>query len=466
MRKAKWKKAAWILAAALMGGQILVGFWWMAQNITVIPAFGDSGEYLELSQTFALDEYRPILYPLILRVVCAVSRRVGIAYQIPLYLFQTLASFGALLYTVCMIDRLTERRDCSSRRRFWGCVYLSLYLLTIPMMTFMNFCVLTDSLATSALLVFLSCACALFRYERVPVRLYALMAVSFFAESLLRADRLYSCLVLAVIVFLARLLRRKEARRQATAAMLAVCLLVPVSVRAINAATQTPGCNGRIQTNLDFILLDRIVWPNMTANYPYFSDEIKQVIKKKDAKTFDKHNNNVMYQMAPLVEKQVGAQRAGEMYREMAAVVFSRQPGKVLFDIGEDILAMLGTPFSSFLNAHKLCKKGDSWNITCMSSKTERLTRGYNAYYQYVFLFLFAAGLIFALAGNRRSEWQAFGRLLCRLLPFLGMSLILTLWFCLGDGAPPNDRYALLLYCVWSLLTAGLFGVWEERKEE
>ena len=46
------------------------------------------------------------------------------------------------------------------------------------------------------------------------------------------------------------------------------------------------------------------------------------------------------------------------------------------------------------------------------------------------------------------------------LLPYIGMSMILTLWFSLGDGAPPNDRYAMIIYITWSLLGASLWGMW------
>lgn len=460
------------LIKAVMMIQILIGFVWMARNLLALPPFGDSAEYLNLSKDFQLDEYRPILYPLILRCICEVSERLPIPYQLIVYVMQTLVSFCSILFTVRALDHVMHLHKGTDKKLLGDQVFLTLYLMTIPMITFMNFSVLTDSLATSMLLLFLTDLMLLLWYEKIPKRVYVLLAVSLLTQSLLRADRLYSSLVLAVIVFLFRILRcrkntakrhAKTGCRQLLLAMFAVCVLIPLCVKGVNHATQTPGIHGRIETNADFILLDRIVWPNMRANYPDFSDEIKGIIKKKEAKTFDKHNNNVMYQMAPLVEERAGKENAGRIYREMAAVVWQNQSGKVMADIGEDILAMVFTPVSSLLNAYKLCSKGDGWNVTCMSSETPLLTRTYSFYYQYTFLLLLLLGILLSLPFRKNGVQRQLGTFLKNLMPFIGMGLLLTLWFCIGDGAPPNDRYALSIYFTWSVFTVGLLGRWQQE---
>lgn len=474
------------VAVILMSVQILTGMIWMFKNITAIPAFGDSGEYLNLSQTLELDEYRPVMYPLILRFVCSATPLLGIPYQTCMYILQTLVCFVSLYYGLSVIDHVLsgdpvfsgnrlrqgavvsqELNSLSARNRgTHRCVrtFLALYLMTIPMITFMNFCILTDSLAVSMLVVFLSSLIIMCSREQVSPGNYVLMALSLIVESLLRADRLYSCLLLAVIAFLVKILRMREEkreRRRAIAAMLCVCLSVVAIVRGVSAVTQTPGLNGRVRTNLEFVLLDRIVWPNMTANYESFPQDIRDVITLEDAKTFDKHNNNVMYYLAPMLEEKCGQEKARTMYCTMARIVFENQTKKVLFDIGEDIAAMFFTPLSSLLNTKRLCSKGDSWNVHCMSSVTPNLTRRYNAWYQYTFLILAVMGMVCAVFSVFDRKRKGLQRLFRTLLPYFGMSVILTLWFSLGDGAPPNDRYALIIYLFWSLMSIGLLGFWE-----
>ena len=167
--KEKFRKnivpALQLVAGILMGIQITIGFVWMAKNITVIPTFGDSQEYLNLSQTLALDEYRPILYPLILRWIQRVCKT---DYQILLYLFQTVISFFSVFYGVHTVFEVTGKNK-RSEKAIGRKVFFSLYLMTIPMITFMNFCVLTDSLATSMLMLFLSGCILVYAKERPPV---------------------------------------------------------------------------------------------------------------------------------------------------------------------------------------------------------------------------------------------------------------------------------------------------------
>ena len=339
----------------MMGIQIGFGILWMIRNVTTVPAFGDSKEYLQLSETMVLDEYRPVLYPLLLRGIRGLESVTSIPYQVLLYTIQTLASFGAILYGVRKLDEIILVRDQDLGDRNIVQVYFSLYLMTIPMITFMNFTVLTDSLATSALILFLTGMVVFLHETSVKVSTCIWVTLSLVGQSLLRADRLYSCILVLILCLVIRLVRLRENRRRITIALLSIALISIGSVRTISHMTQTPGVHGRVQTNLSFVLLDRIVWPNMAANYPYFPQEIQEAISMEDARTFDEHNNNVMYQMAPLLEGTVGQETARKMYRQMAAVVFKNQTKKVLGDIGEDILAMAASPVSSLLHAYGHC---------------------------------------------------------------------------------------------------------------
>jgi hypothetical protein len=328
------------------------------------------------------------------------------------------------------------------------------------MVTYMNFSVLTDSLATSFLVLFLTGMIGLFYATNIPVKSVVIVIVSVIIESLLRADRLYTCLVLLLGFGICKIVQNKKMRMQwivilAIMSMSSVCV-----VKGVDKLTQTPGCYGRITTNFEFVLLDRIVWPNMATNYDDFSDEIKQIITLDDAKKFDEHNNNVMYQMAPLVESKVGKVEARRVYKEMAWVVLRNGPLKVLGEIGEDIFAMAATPVSSLMNEKGYCEKGDSWNIQCMSTKTPTLTAYYNLYGLYLFLLLLVIAVWIVVKVDFRSMKQ-FGKVL---MPFIVMSLVLTLWFSLGDGAPPNDRYAIIIYITWELLVVGIVLGKGERK--
>ena len=207
----------------------------------------------------------------------------------------------------------------------------------------------------------------------------------------------------------------------------------------------------------------------MENNYQDFSDEIKSLITEEDAKTFDEHNNNVMYQMAPLLREKVGIDKAEELYKEMAAVVFRNQPVKVIGDICEDILCVFFTPISAWLSTLGVVDTADDWNLYCVSQNSRSLSNFYYHFYLYSFIVLFVIACAIILrkhlctkkvSGKTASETAGKQKdiKMSRLLwPGFLLCLIISLWFSIGDGAPPNDRYALLHYIIWTLWALGTF---------
>ncbi len=448
----------------LIGLQIIIGILWMILNASAYPKFGDSNEYIELSETLVLDEYRPILYPLILRGAIFLENIINVSFKPLVYLAQNLISFLSIFYGISVIDSILLKENSGLGKRIIRRLAVTLSIITIPMITFLNFSILTDSLATSMLILLITELILMLHKESLGWYHYLIMGMALLVQSLLRADRQYSCLLLTIIFFLVRLVKEKQHRIRILAAMLCVCLLVPLGTRFVNSRTQTPGIHGRIHTNLDFILLDRIVWPHMTENYESFPDEIKAIVSFEDAQTFDYHNNFVMYHLAPIVEEAVGEEEAGQVYRTMARIVWQNQPLQVIGDITEDIVAMIFTPISSFLSAFNLCQKGDNWNIECMSTETPVLTKVYSFYYEILFMMILLYGLISRIRHTQNSEARKTFRKVIR--PYTTISLIFTLWFCLGDGAPPNDRYALIIYVTWGLIELGILGVWNQKSKK
>lgn len=158
----------------------------------------------------------------------------------------------------------------------------------------------------SMLVFFLSGLMRLLGDERISISIFLMTLAAFVAQCLLRADRFYSCMLLMAIAFAVKTIRNHGNRKQRLISALLMFLLAISTVKGVNAVTQTPGLNHRVQTDFNFILLDRVVWPNMVANYDSFSEEIRNIITMEEAVVFDSHNNNVMYQMAPLVEQRAG----------------------------------------------------------------------------------------------------------------------------------------------------------------
>ena len=454
-----------MILGLLMAVQIVLGFAWMAVNLTNIPIFGDSTEYLNLSQTLMVDEYRPLLYPLLIRIATKVANHLPLAYQTLAYIGQTLLCIVSAIFLSEQIGSLLFSYIKEQNRKLFhlGSVFTGLYITCIPMITFMNFSILTDSIATSMLLLTIGALIRIFGGQADDWKNYLLIVLSMLVEYTIRADRLYTCTLFLVICFIVLLVKKRHNGffKKGILLVLATVLVSTGAATAINKATQHPGLYDRIPTTFGFVLLDRVVWPNMRQNYDDFSDEIKSLITKKDAKKFDKHNNNVMYQMAPLLREKVGEERAEEIYKEMAAVVFKNQPGKVISDILEDIACVIFTPVSAFLSTHGLVDTADSWNLHCVSQNSQTLSNIYYNYYLYTFMIQFLLSCIPGIqrfvrrrsAGSNPSGTKGIFRLLA---PGFLLCVIIALWFSIGDGAPPNDRYAMLHYIIWTFWVLGM----------
>lgn len=439
------------LLGAVMLAQIAFSFIWMAENINAVPCFGDSTEYINLSESMSLDEYRPVLYPLLLR---GLRQAFGEGFHIPLYLLQTILSVFSLSAAAYALDRVGRNRKKQGRawKNVLMWVYTGLYLNAIPMITFMNFTVLTDSLANSLLVLFLAMA-VLVIYEKPTVPRGVCMALAMAGQSLLRADRFYSGLLLLACLLIVGLIRNRQGRKALLIGFAGILVINMAIVLPVRAVTQVKGRNGRVETNLSFVLLDRVVWPNMAANYEYFPEEIKANISLEEAQSFDSHNNKVMYELAPGLEAKVGKEKAAEYYRTMAGIVWEHQSGKVIRDIADDTLSLAAAPLTHYLAVHEM--RGHTnipWNIHCLSTVTPERTKQYDdagLLILLVCLMIWLLILIPDLILNGRSRQHPMG-------VFLIAGAIICLWFSLGDGAPPNDRYALIIYTFYGLLPVSL----------
>ena len=92
------------LLGLLMAIQICFGFAWMVVNLANIPIFGDSTEYFNLSQTLMVDEYRPLLYPLLIRIAVKMANHLPLAYQTLAYIGQTLLCILSAIFLSVQID--------------------------------------------------------------------------------------------------------------------------------------------------------------------------------------------------------------------------------------------------------------------------------------------------------------------------------------------------------------------------
>jgi len=64
------------------------GLAWLFLNFGTIPQYGDTGEYIALSRTLKVDQYRGVAYPALIRAAAIIGNRAGLSFSSILYVFQ------------------------------------------------------------------------------------------------------------------------------------------------------------------------------------------------------------------------------------------------------------------------------------------------------------------------------------------------------------------------------------------
>lgn len=435
---------------AFMAIQIIYGFIWMIQNAKNVPGFGDTAEYISLSQSMKVDEYRTIFYPFLLKCAIALEHRLGLAYHYFMYAGQTVLCFVCILYMVHFLFKYILEES-----KIFKEVFVSVYLLTIPMITFHNFTILTDSIALSAILVVITQLVKLVK-QSINIKDSIIFFLAITLEFMIRADRIYSLSAFVLVYCIVCFIKSKDWKKNLT---IFLCTLLAVVLNlGINAGTQKKGYYGRVETDLPFVLLDRVVYPHMTENYDNFSEKIKANITLEDAQQFDSHNNNVMYFLAPMLEAKVGKEKASEMYVEMAKVVWENDKSKVINEIFYKFRLMFFAPFYGDLSMKGKVLTNFGWLYHNFSQIDEKMTRKYINYYDIGFGYICASlSVVMMIIGIilKKSRKQVLHWLKAFILYFL-ILFVIVLWFAVGDGDAANQRYVLLAYIIYTVLPVGV----------
>src|SRR5262245_10734990 len=129
----------------------------MAYNASVMPAYGDTIDYLERARTLQVDQYRTILYPAFLRISGVARQGVGAPSTAVAYAIQWSAvAASAALFAAALANGLLTFR--TSRRTSLALVLTTVVLVsTNPLVAHFACSVMSDSLATSFTMAFIGC---------------------------------------------------------------------------------------------------------------------------------------------------------------------------------------------------------------------------------------------------------------------------------------------------------------------
>lgn len=418
--------------------QIAISFIWIFQNITAVPQYGDTSEYLNLSKTLELDKFRTILFPLLLKWVIFASSHLNFPYPIALYIIQMAVSFISLVYLFNIMFKC-----CKGFAKNQSIVlFSSLFVFSNPLIAHFNLSVLSDSLALSFTVFFLASLINFWTSKKIsPLNLFLVFGF-YVLMSLTRPERKLLGIALIILIILFELLKNRKIKSYRIIKKSICVFLTAITAFAIigvaNNLTQSAAPN-REQPTLYKSAFEFTVGSRIAKVYPYLPSSIKNVISYKDAVT----SNTVVYNK--ILNHDKGNPSKIFKIAEIAFLKFYPEiTGGFLLNVCKNIVSPFCYAFNFLLNDGNI-----NWTRTRMSMAHPRLTTIYDIYSKLLFLII-AITAIFGLIRKKIVR--------CLQKSSIQISVIFILLFSIFFTAVSDIgfhiRYALPVFTVLVVLTS------------
>lgn len=446
--------------------QIVAGLLWMLCNFTGFQMFGESFQYVEISKNFLCDEYVGILYPVLLLFARGIEDSLHIPYYCVMYLLQLLIA----LYAAHAFLQAIHPTD--KWKNLWG----SLAILTFPLAMQCHLAILPESLTSSILLLEFTWLWLAVR-EGEEIRSHHLIRIVPFwlVSALLEPEFLYLGAVPVVLVFLYGVFRLgKKDPGQIVRNMIIVASFAGI-ILGMNDLTQVEGVYGRVHQSLNASLLSRFSWSTADRTYADWPEEVRRSVNEEMVWETSYYADNMFRIVGEAVEQYSGAERAEELFGEVASFSYSEYKERILHEIAWDVL---GYGFAPVVSEFMLERRGyDSYstrNYELMLHHAPVLTTRYFHYGCWWFAVgLIVAGLLqFMLWIRTLVRWRGkreSNTFLWRKAFFWGTMIVSGIcmagWYAMRGGGMFDYKKTIVIGCLWiawAAVTGEKAAVWEE----
>lgn len=363
-----WKK---ILSKTLlfgMGIQIVLGLVWLILNFPASWEYPESRELFKAAESWQLDEYTGVLYPLLLRIFGWLTGNRKMLLKGILSILQLGAAF--LAYKCFLKQIFGEKKK-------YKAVFGTCFLITVPLILQWHLSLLPYSFASSLLVLLLGNSCEAIRSkDSRNLKRVTASGAEWMGMSLLLPDFWWLGLPgFLVVCFLSAFAserkvegkkgesgkERKEGiereeekekkierkRGKIKVQILAIAVIAAILPGSINTLVQTPGCTGRIQRSLGAALLSRFSWPEVGINYFFWPAKVQALFTEEEARDMSQYADNIQLLLGPRIESAYGRKEADSLYWQMALRALQDKTRLIVENVGEDFVAYLCTPWAA-----------------------------------------------------------------------------------------------------------------------
>jgi hypothetical protein len=446
-----------VVVAVLIGQLLLVplGVAWWIINLGTRPHYGDSNQYLQLAESLHVDEFRTLLYPLVLRGLETLAMFFGCRLELLVDFVQTILALLSIAYlgrTLWEVTASTERfsylKRVAALPRQAVIGAFAMLVFSQPLVNHFALSLMTDSLAASFTTAGLASLIRISALDDTRMRTFVIGWFTIAAAGFERAEKVYvmGLTVLVAMVATWWLARptvslhssQMLSRCPRALALLTALLLTPGSiVTIINRATQTTDY-GWPPVTVNVRLFVRTVWPRLTELRPLLSQEFQAAVSETDAKDFDAHYDKYL-QLVPLLQRHAGGTDVLVNEASWAAIRYHPQEIAIrtAMDAVRYAIPLIAYPADLVLGAP--VGNASGWTHGRMREARPLLTDVY-LWIATAILLIIQIPIVCSLIVRLWGKWNQ--RIVLAAGLMLGLPIINAVLYSLGNGNQ-NVRYAL-----------------------
>lgn len=433
----------------LMILQIIIGVIFIIKNVGYMPKYGDSVEFLEISQTMKLDSYRPFVYPLVLNISTNIANLLNINLTHIAYFIQ-LAISGFTCFV--LVNTLKKIFNIELNKK--EITLYSLFIFFIPFNLHFNMSIKCDSLATSFTIMFL---CYLMLYIREEKYRYAVYSfITMFISSNIRSERIYflAFVLLCVLIMEAIIGYIKKQKNFKKLAIIASILILGIVTTKISQMIfQDENANERSQPTVSMYLYERIIGDTLPEIYEYLPENIKQQITYEDAVYSASSRNNYKAPYEALYKKHGNLD---DVYTIMKVAIRRNFPN-VALNIISDFTKNMVSPYYLISNNND---ETLVYTATRMEGEHYLYTGMYILYFNIVFIIINVYLVLrLFINGIKVKKYR-------EAIVILVYAIVNAGFFALLTSQNFHIRYTMPVYLIEIAIIVMLFGEKQEKCDE
>lgn len=434
----------------LMLFQIIISIIFMIKNINYMPKYGDTKDFLELSQTLQLPSYRPFVYPVTLNITGKIAELFSLNITYITYFFQIIISLFACLVAINTIKQVFNIR--LSKKETIG---YALFIISIPFNMHFNMSIKCDSLATSFTIL---CICYIIQYCKTQKYRFAIYSIiTMFLAASTRSERIYFLAFVLVATMIIETLiyfysRKVEKWNGKKIVILGIILLVGITTtNMVKGIFQNEEDNSETSESTIFLYAyERIVGNTLPTIYEYLPDDVKQDVSYEEAIASTVNGNTYKLPYLKLLEKDGNLQRVNKIIK----VAVRRNFPQIAMNIMADFLKNMFAPYYIIFDT---ADEMYLYTLDKMEGEHPFFADVYVLYFNMIFSFI-TAYLIF----NRMEQKLKVNR---EVMIILFYAIVSAGFFSLLTGFNFHIRYVMPVYMLEIVIITVLFNRKSEEQE-